>query len=99
MYKLFAEDEILSSMVAFVPQYVPSNGAVSLEPSYILRNIPLQLGILSSLKFNETTYALAIEINHEQYCQCGSVAILGVGCDWNEPLGPDNFRRQSKIAL
>ena len=75
MNNLFAEDTISISAVAFVPQYVPSNGAVSFEPSNIFRNVSSQLGIVSSLNDNETTYDLAIVINQEQYCERGSMSL------------------------
>jgi hypothetical protein len=74
MYKLFVEDEISrNSALAFEPQYVPSNGAVLLEPSYILKNVSLQLGMVSSSKFNKTMYVSASVINQEQYCERGSI--------------------------
>ncbi len=55
-----------------------------------------QLDIVSSLKLNETTYDSASVINHEQYCECGSISITAVGCDLNEPRGPVIVRRQSE---
>jgi hypothetical protein len=69
MYKLFVDDKTTTSVdvLAFEPQYVPSNGAVLSEPSYILRNVSLQLGIVSSLKLNDTLYVSASVINQEQY--------------------------------
>ena len=75
MNKLFVEDKISIFVLAFVPQYVPSNGAVSFEPSNIFRNVSSQLGIVSSLNDNETKYDLAMVISQEQYCERGSMSL------------------------
>ena len=100
MYKLFVEDEISrNSALAFEPQYVPSNGAVLLEPSYILKNVSLQLGMVSSLKLSETLYVSASVINQEQYCERGSISLTAALCDVNKPLGPVIVRRHSEIEL
>jgi hypothetical protein len=100
MYKLFVEDEISrNSTLAFEPQYVPSNGAVAFEPSYILRNVSLQLGMVSSLKLSETLYVSASVINQEQYCERGSISLPAALCDLNEPLRPVIVRRHSEIEL
>ena len=48
MNKLLVEDKMSISVLAFVPQYVPSNGAVSFKPSNIFKNVSSQLGIVSS---------------------------------------------------
>jgi hypothetical protein len=101
MYKLFVDDKTTTSVdvLAFEPQYVPSNGAVLFEPSYILKNISLQLGMFSSLKLNETMYVSESVINQEQYCERGSISLTVALCDLNEPLGPVIVRRQSEIEL
>jgi hypothetical protein len=99
MYKLFVDDKTMISVLAFEPQYVPSNGASPFEPSYILRNVSLQLGMVSSLKVNETMYVSASVINQEQYCERGSISLTAALCDLNEPLGPVIVRRQSEIEL
>jgi hypothetical protein len=99
MYKLFVDDETTISVLAFEPQYVPSNGDVPFEPSYILRNVSLQLGMVSSLKHNDTLYVSASVINQEQYCERGSISLTAALCDLNEPLRPVIVRRQSEIEL
>jgi hypothetical protein len=99
MYKLFVDDKTTTSVLAFEPQYVPSNGAVLFEPSYILRNISLQLGMVSSLKLNETMYVSASVINQEQYCERGSISLTAALCDLNEPLGQVIVWRQSEIEI
>jgi hypothetical protein len=99
MYKLFVDDEMTISVLAFEPQYVPSNGAVLFEPSYILRNVSLQLGMVSSLKLNNTLYVSASVINQEQYCERGSISLTAALCDLNEPLGQVIVRRHSEIEL
>ena len=85
-YKLFVDDFITACVLAFDPQYVPSNGAFSLAPSYILRNVSSQLGIRSSLKRKITTDVAGIVISHEQYCERGSISETGAGYDLNVPL-------------
>jgi hypothetical protein len=78
---------------------VPSNGAAAVEPSYILRNVSLQLGMVISLKLNEMMYFSASVINEEQYCERGSISLTAALCDLNEPLGPVIVWRQSEIEL
>jgi hypothetical protein len=99
MYKLFVDDKTTTFVLAFEPQYVPSNGAVLIEPSYILRNVSLQLGMVSSLKLNKTLYVSASVINKEQYCERGSISLTAALCDLNEPLEPVIVRRHSEIEL
>ena len=90
MNKLLAEEKISISVLAFVPQYVLSNGAVSFEPSNIFTNVSSQLGIVRSLNVNDTTYDSAIVINQEQYCDLGSTNLI-------EPHGPLSVEQHSKI--
>jgi hypothetical protein len=99
MYKLFVDEKITTNVLAFKPQYVPSNGAVLFEPSYILRNVSSQLVMVRSSKLNKTLYVSASVINQEQYCERGPISLTAALCDLNEPLGPVIVRRQSEIEL